>query len=121
MKQATSVIVNNIIDSQIFIQIGGSPLSSDLIGVPTEFNVSTAYPNPFNPVTNVDFAIPEAGNVSIIVYNLVGQVMETLVDDYKSAGFHTVSWDASSVPSGLYFITVESGEKVSTQKLVLMK
>ncbi len=121
MKQTSSVIVNNISDSQIFVQIGGSPLSNNQIGVPDKFKVSAAYPNPFNPVTNVDFAIPEAGNVSIKVYNLVGQVMETLVDDYKSAGFHTVSWDASSVPSGLYFITVESGEKVSTQKLVLMK
>ena len=91
MKQTSSIILNNISDSQIIVQIGGSPLSSDYIGVPTKFNVSTAYPNPFNPVTNVDFAIPKAGNVSIKVYNLVGQVMETLVDDYKSAGFHTRS------------------------------
>lgn len=122
MKQISSVIVNNITETDMFVQIGGdSPLTYDSVGVPAEFNVSAAYPNPFNPVTNVDFAVPEAGKVSIKVYNLVGQVMETLVDDYTSAGFHTVSWNASSVPSGLYFITVEAGENVSTQKLMLMK
>ena len=71
--------------------------------------------------TNVDYALPVAGNVDIKIINIVGQVVETLVDEHMSAGFHTVSWDASSIPSGLYFITVESGMNVSTQKLMLMK
>ena len=74
--------------------------------MPTHFTVSTAYPNPFNPIANLDYAIPNSGNVEITIFNINGQLVETLVDEYKSAGYYTLSWDAFNVSSGIYFIKV---------------
>ena len=122
MKIEESVIVTNITEREITIQIGGdSPLAYDSVGLPTHFSVSAAYPNPFNPLANLDYAIPESGNVKVTVFNINGQIIDTLVDEFKSAGYYKVSWDAYNISSGIYFIKVESGQNVSTQKLMLMK
>ncbi len=122
MKIEESVIVTNITEREITIQIGGdSPLAYDSVGLPTHFSVSAAYPNPFNPLANLDYAIPESGNVKVTVFNINGQIINTLVDEFKSAGYYKVSWDAYNISSGIYFIKVESGQNVSTQKLMLMK
>ena len=122
MKIEESVIVTNITEREITVQIGGSsPLAYDSVGLPTHFSVSAAYPNPFNPIANLDYAIPQSNNVKITVFNINGQLIETLVDEYKSAGYYQLSWEAFNISSGIYFIKVESGQNVSTQKLMLMK
>jgi len=79
------------------------------------------YPNPFNPTTNIPFAMPVAGHASIKIFNTLGQVVATLLDQEMSAGHHTVRWDASSVPSGIYFYRFQSGAFSRSGKLVLMK
>ena len=122
MKIEESVILSDINNREIVIQIGGSsPLAYDSVDIPTHFSVSAAYPNPFNPIANLDYAIPNSDNVKISIFNINGQLVETLLDEFKTAGYHTVRWNAYNISSGIYFVKVESGQNVSTQKLMLMK
>ena len=97
--------------------------SSDRVKVisPLEFSLSSAYPNPFNPTTSMTLSVPEAGNVSVQVYNVMGQVVATLANGYMDANTYTLSWDASNASSGMYFVTAEVAGSLITQKLVLMK
>jgi hypothetical protein len=91
------------------------------VGVPTALSLSEAYPNPFNPTTSMTLAVPEAGNVSVQVYNIRGQVVATLASGYMDASTYTLTWDASNVSSGMYFVKAEAAGSVTTQKIVLMK
>ncbi|MDP7027013.1 MAG: T9SS type A sorting domain-containing protein, partial [Candidatus Marinimicrobia bacterium] len=97
--------------------------SSDRVNVtaPTAFSLSEAYPNPFNPTTSMTLAVPQAGNVSVQVYNIMGQVVATLASGHMDASTYSLTWDASNVTSGLYFVKAETAGSVTTQKLVLMK
>jgi len=88
----------------------------------TEFSLSTAYPNPFNPITSMTLAIPEAGQVSVQVYNLMGQVVATLANEYMDANtYTTLTWNASNVSSGIYFVKMIAGDYINTQRLMLVK
>jgi hypothetical protein len=80
--------------------------------VPETFVLKNAYPNPFNPVTTLEFGIPVDGHVSISIYNLQGRVIETLTDHYMDAGYYSVSWNADNHASGMYFIemVIRSGD-----------
>jgi hypothetical protein len=97
--------------------------SSERVNVtaPTAFSLSEAYPNPFNPTTSMTLAVPQAGNVSVQVYNIMGQVVATLISGHMDASTYTLTWDASDVSSGMYFVKAEAVGSVTTQKLVLMK
>ena len=87
-----------------------------------DFKLSPAYPNPFNPTTTLELAIPEAGYVSVKVYNLVGQEVATLVDGVMDANpSHTFQWNAGSLSSGVYLVRAEGAGQVTTQKLMLLK
>jgi hypothetical protein len=91
------------------------------VGAPTAFSLRAAYPNPFNPTTTMILDVAEAGNVSVQVYNIMGQVVATLASGHRVADSYTLTWDASSISSGMYFVKAESAGNVSTQKLILMK
>ena len=91
------------------------------VGAPTEFSLSTAYPNPFNPTTSLELSVPMNGQVTVQVYNLMGQVVATLANGYMDASTYTLTWDASDVSSGMYIVKAEAAGTVSTQKLMLMK
>ena len=91
------------------------------INIPTEYSLSPAYPNPFNPVTQLDLALPEATHTSIKIYNIAGRLVTVLLDDHLSSGYHTITWDAASTASGVYFIQVIAGEHVTNQKALLLK
>ena len=89
---------------------------------PYEFNLVQAYPNPFNPTTNIDFSIPNNGlNVSIRIYDINGRVLTTLVDKEFNAGYHNIKWNASNYASGIYFAKMISDSFIKTQKLMLIK
>ena len=88
---------------------------------PEEFALSSAYPNPFNPSTSLDLSLNNDGHVSVKVYNVLGQLTATLVNGNMNAGYHTLTWDASNMASGMYFVRVEAGSDVAVQKLMLMK
>ena len=89
--------------------------------LPREFALGQNRPNPFNPVTEIGFSLPQAGQVRLDVFNIVGQRVATLVDGRLEAGEHTAVWDGSNVPSGVYLYRLEAGEFSATRKMVLIK
>ncbi len=86
-----------------------------------EFSLSDAYPNPFNPSTTVELTVPEAGHVSVMVYNITGQLVAELADSYMGANQYQFTWQGENVPSGMYLLRAEYAGQVSTQKLMLLK
>jgi hypothetical protein len=88
--------------------------------LPTEFAVKQNYPNPFNAKTLINFALPTASDVSINIYNITGQVVETINGHYD-AGYHQVTWNANEVSSGIYFAKIASGDQNQTVKMTLVK
>ena len=88
---------------------------------PSSFELGAAYPNPFNPSTNLSLDMPENGYVSVKAYNLVGQVVGVIAEGNMDAGLHSMTWDASNLSSGVYLITAEYAGSVATQKVMLMK
>jgi TctA family transporter len=86
-----------------------------------EFRLNQNYPNPFNPSTKIDFSIPKASNVEMKVYNVLGQVLATLVNAPLAAGNHTVTFDAQNLASGVYFYSIKAGEFSSVKKMMLLK
>ena len=89
--------------------------------LPTIFSLSSAYPNPFNPVTRLSLTIPDNGNVNVQVYNLHGQIVSTLLSGHQPANIYSLVWDASNVPSGMYFVKAQADGFTKTQKLMLVK
>jgi hypothetical protein len=79
------------------------------------------YPNPFNPSTKINYGIEKAGEVEITVYNILGNKISTLVNGVKSAGNHSVSFNASNLSSGIYFYKIVTNEFVQTRKMILEK
>jgi hypothetical protein len=88
--------------------------------LPSDYSLS-AYPNPFNPSTTISFALPEADIVRIAVYDVSGRWIQTLVNEQRAAGRHTVTFDARDLPSGVYFARMESGSFALTRKLLLFR
>ena len=88
---------------------------------PGDYFLSQNYPNPFNPSTNINYSIPVDGNVSLKIYDLLGNEVYTLIDEQKPAGSHEVEFNASSLSSGVYYYQIKSGEFLATKKLMLMK
>ena len=88
---------------------------------PSTFILNPAYPNPFNSVTRFSYGLPEAGQVSIHVYDAVGRMVTTLVDGEKTAGYHAAVWDASKVPAGVYLVRMEVEGFSFARKVILMK
>jgi len=86
-----------------------------------KFSLSEAYPNPFNPTTTVELTIPEAGHLSVMIYNLTGQLVAELTDAYMDANQYLFKWQGTNVPSGMYLLRAEYSGQVSTQKLMLLK
>lgn len=89
--------------------------------LPLTFNFGRATPNPFNPSTSIRFDLPEAGTVSLIIYDVMGREITQLVDGFKSAGSYEVTFDGADLSSGVYFAVLETGGKTYTQKLLLLK
>ncbi|MBN1293551.1 MAG: T9SS type A sorting domain-containing protein [Candidatus Latescibacteria bacterium] len=85
------------------------------------FYVSEPHPNPFNPSTVIDYTIPEDNRVVITAYSILGQQAAVITDTYIEAGRHTVFWDASELPSGVYIVTVRSGSCFEAKKTLLLK
>ena len=86
-----------------------------------EFSLSSAYPNPFNPITTIEFSAAEAGYASVKVYNLMGQVVGVLMDGMVDAKTYNLTWNAKDLSSGVYMIKAESSGNVATQKVMLLK
>ncbi|RKX25587.1 MAG: hypothetical protein DRP45_05560 [Candidatus Zixiibacteriota bacterium] len=89
--------------------------------LPTELELTQNYPNPFNPTTTIAFTLPQAGQVRMEVFNILGQNVASLLDDYLDAGPHEIVFDARNLSSGIYFYRIEHDLDAFTRKMVLLK
>ncbi|NOZ09041.1 MAG: T9SS type A sorting domain-containing protein, partial [FCB group bacterium] len=100
----------------------GSTLAIDEpSGIAGGYELAPAYPNPFNPVTTVRFIVPVRGQLQLKVFNLRGEPVATLADDWYESGEYSLQWDAHTEPSGIYFLQMKAGSYVSSRKLILLK
>jgi len=90
-------------------------------GIPTDYYLSQNYPNPFNPVTTIKFGLPEDAQVELVVYNILGQKVATLVNEFKRAGHYVVQFDGSNFASGTYFYVLKAGNRILKNKMMLVK
>ena len=89
--------------------------------IPDRYILNLNYPNPFNPVTTLSYDLPAASNVRLVIYNLMGQEVRRWEIQGQTAGYHKVIWNASNLPSGIYFYRLQAGDFVKTRKMVLLK
>ena len=109
------------IESVVGVGWDGLEMTANLVVVPELYTLDPAYPNPFNPITNISYGLPVDGNVSINIYNIEGKIIETLHNGIQKAGNHSIQWDANVYPSGVYFVKFETQNFNKTQKLMLVK
>jgi hypothetical protein len=107
-----------VMHNRIFLTKEGE---DDFVVAPVEFTLYQNYPNPFNPATTINYSIPEAGNVEIIVYDILGNEVATLVNEAKASGNYAITFNASSLASGIYIYTLRTNNFVQTKKMILMK
>jgi hypothetical protein len=98
----------------------------DLEQLPTEYSLTQNYPNPFNPSTTIKYSLPrdekrKTKNVKLVVFDLLGREVVTLVNKKQKAGHYQVKWEAANIPSGVYFYKLTAGDYVNTKKMLLIK
>ncbi|MFA6455418.1 MAG: right-handed parallel beta-helix repeat-containing protein [Bacteroidota bacterium] len=102
-----------------------SDLSTDVEelseNIPTSFGLSQNFPNPFNPSTTIRYALPSSANVKLVIYDLLGREIATLVNEEQSAGWKEVQWNAMNVSSGIYFYKLTAGTFIETKKMLMVK
>ncbi len=90
-------------------------------GIPNKYSLLQNYPNPFNPTTSIKFALPKSGFVNLVIYDITGKVVTTLLSQQLNAGSYDYSFDASNLASGVYFYKISANDFVDTKKMVLVK
>jgi hypothetical protein len=98
-----------------------SDVKSDETTLPDNFKLEQNYPNPFNPSTTISFSIPVEGNVSLKIFNTIGQDIATIVNENLSAGSYSFQWNAQKLISGVYFYRLTSNKFTETRKMILLK
>lgn len=126
-----NVNINNIVSlnystnpsaqKDLLVSPAGTTSVNQGSNIPTGYSLLQNYPNPFNPVTQIKFTIPEKSYVKLSVYNLIGQKVADLINSELNAGEYTVTFNANGLSSGVYIYRLESGNFVSTKKMILMK
>ena len=88
---------------------------------PTSFGLTSVYPNPFNPSTSIRYNVDKFSKVNISIYDVTGKLVSNLVNSYKSIGNHSIIWNASNLPSGIYFIKLNINSYSTSRKIMLTK
>jgi len=112
---------NGTIDDTLFVSNTVDVKDEGYLGVPKEYNLAQNYPNPFNPVTKIRYSLPQQSNVSLIVYNILGQEVITLVNEQQPAGNYEVSFDATNLTSGIYLYKIQAGDYSDVKKMILLR
>lgn len=89
--------------------------------LPEEFSLDQNYPNPFNPATTIAFSLPEESDVRLVIYDMLGRQVATLVDETKSAGSYDVTFNAGNLASGTYIYRLQAGDNLKTRTMTLVK
>ncbi len=91
------------------------------VKTPTQFQLFQNYPNPFNPETRINYSIAKSGNVKVMIYNMLGQKIITLIDEQKTTGHYSVNFNAENLESGIYFYRLTTNNYIKSKRMVLMK
>jgi hypothetical protein len=94
---------------------------SEKSNLPTEFTLKQNYPNPFNPSTIIRYTVPQFSKVVIKIFDVLGNEIETLVNDEKPMGTYELTWYVKGLSSGVYFYRIQAGDFVETKKMILLK
>ncbi len=116
---SSATLLGAVIDGVLYgdtLTVGVEPLEK-----PTSYLLGQNYPNPFNPETTINYSIPKSGNVLIKVYSVLGEKIITLLNEFKTAGNYTITFDGKHLPSGVYFYHIEVNDFSMTKKMVLSK
>jgi hypothetical protein len=89
--------------------------------IPAEYALEQNYPNPFNPSTTIKFAVPKESEINLSIFNVLGELVLTLVNEQLKAGYYEYKFNAASLASGIYIYRINAGEFLSTKKMVLLK
>ncbi|MBD3235028.1 MAG: T9SS type A sorting domain-containing protein, partial [candidate division Zixibacteria bacterium] len=111
---------NYFVEIPVRMNVGVTSVDGS-VELPLSFSLNQNYPNPFNASTQIEYTIPQSGNVRLTVYNLLGQEIAALQDGYKSAGIYSASLDASEMSSGIYYYKLDWADKSTIGKMVLVK
>ena len=118
-----SVLLTGGCDSTVCQIFSELPSGSDenQLNIIFGYNLSSNYPNPFNPSTTIDYSVPEQANVSLKVFDILGREVATLVNDEKETGYYKVEFNGSSLPSGIYIFRMDAGKFTDSRKMVLLR
>ena len=122
----TFEILNAMVDDVDGLALSTNVSDYEARALPTVYALSQNYPNPFNPTTTIDYSIPKSGNVELVIFNMTGQKVRTLVSGKQDAAFYKIVWDGrnelgENVASGLYFYRLVSGSFSNIEKMTLIK
>ena len=93
----------------------------DSNAIPDGYKLENPYPNPFNPIVNIDFSIPQNDMINISIYDITGRLVQELFSDIKDAGYYSIQWNAINYASGIYFIKISTDNFIQTKKVTLLK
>ncbi len=122
----TDLIENAHVADLIYSSLPLTADRHDNVGLPSKFTISQNYPNPFNPVTTIEYTLPRKAQVEIAIYNLLGRMVRTLVNETKAAGIYQTQWDGKNekgldVATGIYFYRFQMDNHVETKKMMLLR
>ena len=122
LKESSSIDVPTTSLDDMVVVVGD--ISSFM--APEEFALSAAYPNPFNPITTLRYDLPEEAFVSITIYDMLGNVVNNLVNANQLSGYKSIQWNATNnqgepVSAGVYLYKIQAGDFVDTKKMILLK
>jgi hypothetical protein len=95
--------------------------TNDISSQPVEFVLEQNYPNPFNPSTNINFLIPEPGMVTLKIFNIIGEEVAELLNEFKEAGNYEINFSADNLTTGIYIAKLSTGNNIQTIKMSLLK
>ncbi len=119
-------IINTELNDGDEITITNEKITSFVVGKITEeqpvsYQLCQNYPNPFNPSTKIKYSVPQTSQIQIKVFDVLGNEIETLVDEEKPSGTYELTWNAATLPSGIYFYRIQAGSFIDTKKMILLK
>lgn len=121
----TDIALTSTSDSlYVLYNLGGGTVGikgEEVTKIPTKFELSQNFPNPFNPTTTIQYSLPFSEKVSLKIFNLLGEEVKTLTDDFQEAGKHSVQFNANNLASGIYLYRIQAGSFVETKKMILIK